>query len=252
MHRFYLPPDQCSRPILTLGGREAHHALHVLRLRIGDRVTILDGAGTEFFCQVGAHDRDKVQLEVVEKRFAPPLPCRLTLLQALPKGKLFESIVQKATELGAFRIVPLLSERVVTRLDGEDATVKRDKWRQATVEAVKQCGTPWLPEVAAPMSLSEFLARGEQFDLPLLGSLQPGSKHPRELIQAFAARHGSLPKSACIWVGPEGDFTPAELAQIQSAGALPITLGRFVLRADTAAIYSLSILNYELQGQTPG
>src|SRR5438270_11216948 len=99
MHRFYLPPDQCREPVLFLTGREAHHALRVVRVRPGDRVTVLDGAGQECLCEVQAHDRDKVQLNVLEKRVLAPLPCEITLLQAVPKGKLFEAIIQKATEL---------------------------------------------------------------------------------------------------------------------------------------------------------
>src|SRR6266571_9144809 len=113
MPRFYLPPDQCAEAALFLTGREAHHAIHVLRLRRGDSITVLDGAGTEFRCEVEEYDRDKVKLAMTEKISVPPLPCQITLLQALPKGKIIESIIQKATELGAFRIVPLLSERVI-------------------------------------------------------------------------------------------------------------------------------------------
>src|SRR5438552_14653985 len=113
MPRFYLPPDQCVNPRLFLTGREAHHAIHVLRLRRGDGVTVLNGAGAEFRCEVQEYDRDKVKLAVTEKISAPAALCQITLLQALPKGKIIEAIIQKATELGTFRIVPLLSERVV-------------------------------------------------------------------------------------------------------------------------------------------
>src|SRR5262245_38024638 len=104
MHRFYLPPGEsrASAPVLT--GREAHHALHVLRLRRGDPVTVLDGAGGELLCEVQSCTRDSVQLSVSRRNLAPPLPCRITLLQAVPKGKIFESVIQKATELGVARI----------------------------------------------------------------------------------------------------------------------------------------------------
>src|SRR5208283_2194722 len=115
---FYLPPADCNGATLLLTGREAHHALRVLRVRRGDRVTVLDGAGTEFLCDIQNFDPDEIQLVVAEKKSIPPLPYQITLLQALPKGKLFESIIQKATELGVHRIFPLLSERVVTHLSG--------------------------------------------------------------------------------------------------------------------------------------
>ena len=247
MHRFYLPPEQCRDTTLRLAGREAHHALHVLRVRPGERVTVLDGTGHEFLCQVHEANRDALQLTVVERKTIPVLPGQITLLQAIPKGKLFESIVQKATELGASRIVPILSERVVSRLDDHDAADKTDKWRQVAIEAVKQCGSPWLPHVESPLTPGQFLARGENFELPLVAALEGERRHPRECIREFHAAHKRLPTSACVWIGPEGDFTPAEMEHIKSEGALPITLGPLVLRTETAATYCLSVLNYELR-----
>ncbi|HXT12145.1 MAG TPA: RsmE family RNA methyltransferase [Candidatus Angelobacter sp.] len=246
MHRFYLPPAECATGQLTLAGREAHHALHVLRLRNGDEVTILDGAGREFRCVVENFDRDKIQLSIVETKPVPALPCRITLLQALPKGKIIESIIQKATELGVARIVPLLSERVVMDLDEKHAERKAEKWQQVAIEAIKQCGAAWLPRVEPPVTPKEFLARKETFELPLVGSLQPGAQHPRIYFQKFASEHHRHPQSACVWIGPEGDFTAEEVAAITAAGALPMTLGALVLRVETAATYCLSILNYEL------
>ena len=246
MHRFYLPPGQCAGNSLRLDGREAHHALHVLRLKRGELVAVLDGAGNEFLCAVENSSRDAVTLSVSLKNFTPPLPCSITLLQAVPKGKIIETIIQKAVELGARRIVPLLTERVVTHLDDEDAGNKRDKWQQVAIEAIKQCGAAWLPKIETPTTIEKFLARKESFDLSLVGSLQKDRRHPRECFQEFQAKHGRLPQSVGVWIGPEGDFTLEELEAIQAAGALPISLGRLVLRVETAAIYCLSILNYEL------
>ncbi|HEY2083971.1 MAG TPA: RsmE family RNA methyltransferase [Verrucomicrobiae bacterium] len=247
MHRFHLPPAECQTGPLTLAGREAHHALHVLRVRAGEQVIVLDGAGREFLCRVENFDRDKVQLAIVETKSIPAPPCRITLLQAVPKGKIIESIIQKATELGVARIVPLLTDRVVMELDEKHAGRKAEKWQQVAIEAIKQCGAGWLPKVESPVTPKEFLARKEAFELPLIASLQPGAQHPRTYFQKFESQHGRNPQSACVWIGPEGDFTPAEVAAIVSAGALPMTLGRLVLRVETAATYCLSVLNYEIQ-----
>ena len=247
MHRFYLPPECCAGNVLRLNGREAHHALHVLRLKRGDAVTVLDGAGNEFSCEVESSARDSLALAVKEKKSTPPLPCAITLLQAVPKGKIIESIIQKSVELGTRRIVPILSERVVTQLDSDDAEKKRDKWQQVAIEAIKQCGAAWLPRVEAPVTPAEFIAREEKFDLLLVGSLQAERRHPREILREFETKHGRLPQSVGVWIGPEGDFTPAELAAIQAARALPISLGQLVLRVETATIYCLAFLNYELQ-----
>jgi 16S rRNA (uracil1498-N3)-methyltransferase len=116
------------------------------------------------------------------------------------------------------------------------------------IEAIKQCGAAWLPNVEAPVTLPQFLARKEQFELALVGSLQGDGQHPRQYFEAFRAQRKRQPETVCVWVGPEGDFAPAELDAIRGAGALPITLGPLVLRSETAAVYCLSILNYELHG----
>lgn len=247
MHRFYLPPGQCQGESLWLDGREAHHAIDVLRIQREETVLVLDGAGTECRCEVSQCSRRQVELRVLERHFLPPLPYDITLLQAVPKGKILESIIQKATELGATRIVPLLSDRVAVRLDDESATQKQLKWQLVAIEAIKQCGSAWLPRVEKPTAPSEFLLRGEAFDLPMIASLQPGSLHAREYFDQYLQNHGKAPHRVCIWVGPEGDFTPDEVSMVIAAGARPITLGRLVLRSETAATFCLSILNYELQ-----
>ena len=247
MHRFYLPPEQCLDSTLVLEKREAHHALHVLRLRNGERVVVLDGAGHELNCEVRNADRNTLQLVVVERKSTPPLPCQITLLQAIPKGKILESIIQRATELGAARIVPILSEHVIKHLDDADVERKTEKWQQVAVESIKQSGAPWLPRVETPMTPKQFIARQETFELPLIASLLEKRRNLREYLQEFHSRHGRLPASACVWIGPEGDFTPEEVQAIMNAGALPITLGRLVLRVETAAMYCLSVLNHELE-----
>jgi 16S rRNA (uracil1498-N3)-methyltransferase len=249
MHRFYLPPDQCRDKTLTLKGREAHHALNVLRVRTGERVVVLDGAGRELMCETQAPGQEELKLTVTQENLVPPLPYQITLLQAVPKGKIMESIIQKAVELGTHRIVPLLSDRVVTQLDDESSAVRAEKWRLTSIEAIKQCGSAWLPQVEVPVTPKEYLARDEKFELPLIASLQSDRRHPRDYFETFAHERNRPPATVCVWVGPEGDFTPAEMNSIKGGGALPISLGRLVLRSETAAIYALSVLNYELQSK---
>lgn len=247
MHRFHLPPEECHGPTLVLSGGEAHHAARVLRVEPGEPVTVLDGEGREFLCEVADADKRMVRLRVVQQALHSAPRCQITLLQAVPKGKILESIIEKATELGAHRIVPLLTERVTTRLNDDSAAEKGAKWQHVAVEAIKQCGAAWLPKVQAPVTLKEFLARGETFDLALVGALQGEARHPRAWLDEFEATHELRPRRVAIWIGPEGDFTLAELQAIRVAGAKPITLGKLVLRVETAAIYCLSFLHYELQ-----
>lgn len=249
MHHFYLPPEQCRGATLSLSGREAHHALHVLRLRRAEQVMVLDGEGQKLRCEVEAAARAQVELRVMERRLVSCQSYQIILAQAIPKGKLIETIIQKAAELGVFQIVPLAAQRAVAKLKEDDADQKLSKWRLVAIEAIKQCGSAWLPQVQAPATVEEFVGQRRTVDVALVGSLQSDSRHPREHFQAFERQHGRKPKSVSVAIGPEGDFTPKELSVLQSAGALPITLGPRVLRTDTAAVYCLSIINYELQSR---
>ena len=247
-HLHQLASERAANGVqLPAPARHSHHASHVARIRRGERVTVVDGVGQALLCEMMEHDGDKVRLSVLERNHQPAPPARITLLQAVPKGKLMEVIIQKATELGVHRIVPLLSERVVAQLDEAAASRKAQKWRLVALEALKQCGSAWLPVVEIPLTPDQFLARQESFELPLIASLEKGSRPARECFSAFRSEHGRNPASACIWIGPEGDFTPAETEAIKRHGVLPISLGRLVLRAETAAIYCLSMLHYELQ-----
>ena len=245
MHRFYLPEEDCREDSLTLTGAEAHHAIGVLRIKRGEHVAVLDGAGREFFCAVRAVERKAVTLAIDQIQTSPAPQCPVTLAQGIPKGKLFDAIIQKATELGAARIIPLLSERVSAHLDEDGVKHKHEKWRQTAIEAVKQCGRRWLPQVEPAMTLPALLARHDDVGLSLLGSLQKDARHPRGYFDP-------LPKSVRLWIGPEGDFSPGEVRLIQESGALPITLGRLVLRSDTAALYALAVVSYELQAVEGG
>jgi 16S rRNA (uracil1498-N3)-methyltransferase len=245
LHRFYLPAADCREDLLRLAGQEARHALRVLRLQRGSPAIVLDGAGTEYHCEVEDTSRDSLSLRVEKRNFTPEPPSSVTLFVGIPKGKIIENIIQKSVELGARRIVPLLTERVVTRLDDEGAGHKREHWRQTAIEAMKQSGAPRLPEIGQPTAIADVLARGGPFDLQIVGSLQKDRRHLREVFREFKKAHHAPPRSAAAWIGPEGDFTADELKAIEMAGAQPVTFGDLVLRVETAAIYCLSILNYE-------
>lgn len=243
MHRFYLEPALCQGTSLALSGPEAHHASQVLRVREGEAVTVLDGQGSKYQCHVESVRSRELHLSIEQVEKVPPRQCQLTLFQALPKGKLIEDIITKATELGVSCVVPVLSDRVVVRLDSGERAAKQEKWNRTAIEAIKQCGSAWLPRIEAPTELKALLARSPAFHLALVGALEPDSQHPKHWIE-------ETPRpvlSACVWIGPEGDFTGEEYRAIRSSGALPVSLGPLVLRTETAALYCLSILNYELE-----
>ena len=248
MHRFFIPPGECHNNPLRLCEAEAKHARSVLRLREGDRVVVLNGAGKELLCQAEEVRSDSTTLSVIQENIIPPLPFEITLYQAVTKGKTMDLIIQKATELGAHRVVPILSERSVPYWDEAKAKAKVEKWRSVCIESIKQCGSAWLPTLEMPMKPSDAIVDSRGAEIALIATLQSDAKHPRTHIDGHAAENGGAPRKLAIWVGPEGDYTPAEINQIRGS-ALPITLGPLVLRSETAAIYCLAFLNYELQSR---
>jgi 16S rRNA (uracil1498-N3)-methyltransferase len=246
MHRFYISPEKWNPDALILRDMEAHHARDVLRMERGDRAVVFNGRGREITAEVVDLAKNEVCLRKLQESETAQLRCRITLGQAIPKGKNMDLIVQKATEIGAAKIAPLISERTIVDLHANEAEQKRQKWQQVAIEAAKQCGQNWLPQVNVPQKLKDFFSQTGNFDLRLIGSLQPDAVHLKKILSDYVEQHCDRPKSILMMVGPEGDFTPAELALAKTHGCLPITLGPIILRVETAAIYCLSVLSYEL------
>jgi 16S rRNA (uracil1498-N3)-methyltransferase len=223
----------------------------VLRMKRGDKLVLFNGRGREITAEVVDLAGDEIQLRKLHEAETPRLRCRIVLAQAIPKGKNMDLIVQKAVEIGASEIAPILSDRTIVHVDPESAAQKQAKWQQVAIEAAKQCGQNWLPQVRAPQKLPQFFSEGANVspartDLQLIGSLQSDAKHLKKILADYESEHRERPTSVLMLVGPEGDFTPAELALARSHGCRPITLGPIVLRVETAAIYCMSVLSYEL------
>jgi 16S rRNA (uracil1498-N3)-methyltransferase len=245
MHRFFLHAEAMLSDAPALEGEEAHHCLNVLRHAAGDKIVVFDGRGNEATAAIESADKRHAALKILHRARSAPVSCRLTLAQAVPKGKNMDLIIEKAVELGAAAIVPLLSERTVVQLDAGELAAKREKWQTVAREACKQCGQNWLPEVSVAVSPKIFFEQHRPKGLLLIASLQGDSRPIKRVLADYTAQHGAA-KEVLILVGPEGDFTPAEISLAKSNGCQPVTLGPIILRTETAAIYCLSVLGHEL------
>jgi 16S rRNA (uracil1498-N3)-methyltransferase len=154
-------------------------------------------------------------------------------------------IVQKATELGVTELSPLQSDRSISLVEDDKAETRRAKWHQLTIEAAKQCGQNWLPAVGLPLKPRDFFNQASRFQIKLVASLQAEAKPLKEVLREQCAEFPS-PRSIALLIGPEGDFTPAEMGEARAAGFLPVSLGPIVLRSETAALYTLGAILYEL------
>ena len=235
MPRFHLPPEDWQAAALT--GDEARHLSQVLRGKAGDVITVFDGNGRRASAKVLQVSRDRVSLEVSEVVSpAPPQP-RITLAQAIPKGKTMDLIVQKAVELGVAGIEPLVTRHTIVQ-PGEG---KSEKWTRVALEACKQCGQDMLPEISPAITFDTWIARAANISgLKLIASLAPAAQPMREVLRAHPAT-----TQATILVGPEGDFSPQETDAALAAGFIPVSLGNIVLRVETASLFCISALRYE-------
>src|ERR1700745_945929 len=195
MHRFYISPEDWNPGALGLAGAEAHHARDVLRMRVGEKLVIFNGRGHEVTAEIVDLGVDEIELRKLHEAETPPLQCRIVLGQAIPKGKNMDLIVQKAVEIGAAEIAPIISDRTIVQIDSESAAQKQSKWRQIAIEAAKQCGQNWLPRVHTPKKLAELFsaAAAESFDLRLIGSLQPDAQHLKEILADYSSEHQHRP-----------------------------------------------------------
>lgn len=246
--RVFCQPSEAEPTVLVLTAGESHHLVAVNRARPGDTVVAFDGRGREWTCELVEAGRSAARLAVRRHQRRPPLPSAITLGQALPKGPAMEAIIRKATEIGAAVIAPLASERTEVHLAAERAERKTGKWQLAALEAAKQCGNPFLPEILPVQPARRCLEQSQGHDLRLIASLHPGARRLQDVLGEYRAAHGRDPQKVLLLIGPEGDFTPAEMSAAQTHGFAPITLGPLVLRCETAAVYALSVLSYELQG----
>ena len=245
MHRCYAPGASLQAgATLSIEGEEAKHALKVMRLRVGEECEVFDGCGQAAVGRIVATAGSSC-LTLAGLRPLPPLPpvAGITLALAIPKGSNMDLIVQKAVEMGVQRIIPLITERTIVRLDAREAAAKTTKWSRTVLEACKQCGVNSLPLVEQPQSYAAFLQRTDLPELKIQCAIVPHARPLRELLEAARS---SGQGSCLLLIGPEGDFSPAEYAAGESAGYAPASLGPIILRVETAVFLAVASARYAL------
>jgi len=238
-HRFYNPNLSSGK----FSPEESHHAVDVLRLRSGDSAAIFDGKGTEARVRLTQVSADEVSYETLSTARTPPPSCRIRFGQALIKPVGMDLLIQKLTELGVSEIWPIASERSISKPSGEKRISHR--WESIALSACKQSGQNWLPKIHEVGPLDNFLSAPNPAPPAgrIIGSLQPEAKPLPALLTAV--RQVGKPPALDLLIGPEGDFTPAEIGRARSAGFQPVSLGPLVLRSETASLFLASVLHYE-------
>lgn len=247
LHAYHPFPVAVDAPSLTLSAVESKHLVRSLRARIGEPIEVFDGQGTRWRGTVADPQSGGLVMHIAHReKIPPPLPA-LALAVAIPKGNLLDDILRAAVELDAAAVFPLFSERCEVKLDAARAAAKQERWQAIAIEACKQSANPFLPAIASPQPLANFLrAFPSENALRLVGSLEEETP-PLALLPPPSA---SLEKLLML-IGPEGDFSPAEYAAIRAANFQGVRFGPHVLRVPTAAHYALTALDQFRQRHYP-
>lgn len=243
-HRCYVPVLPAEGEVYTLDGDEAHHLIRVLRCKTGDAVELMDGRGGMAEATVAQLERRQLELTVSRVTKVPLAEQNsFSLIQAVPKGKRQDLVLQKAVELGVHHIVFVQTEHVVSRVRPGEQDDKIARWEQILVSGLKQSGNPWLPTLEFSDDWASVVEKAcATHDRVFLADLSPDAKSLKTVLQELPA--GKTPALACC-IGPEGDFSPKETQFAREAGCIPVNLGPRVLRTETAALYLMSVFAYE-------
>lgn len=245
MYQFFVEPGQIQGKRAVIRGGDVNHIKNVLRMKPGDELALSNGTdGKEYRVGIVSLGEDEIECELrFIREDAIELPCRVYLFQGLPKGDKMELIIQKAVELGACQVIPVAMARSVVRLDEKKAAAKVKRWQTISEAAAKQSKRGIIPDVPKVMTYQEALAYAKDMEVKLLPyELAEGMERTKKLIEGI-----SPGQRVAILIGPEGGFAPEEVALAEQAGFEVVTLGKRILRTETAGMALLSILMYHLE-----
>ncbi len=246
MQRFFVEPHQIDEEAhqIHITGSDVNHISNVLRMKTGEELWISDGSKYEYRCTIESFEPDEVLLHIVYSQEPEyELPCRIYLFQGLPKADKMELIIQKAVELGAYEIIPVETKRCVVKLDGRKSAKKTARWQQIAESAAKQSKRMLIPNVHEVLTFREALKYAESMDVRLVPyELARGMQETKEILAGIEPG-----QSVGIFIGPEGGFEEKEIEAAIEGGAKPITLGKRILRTETAGLAILSVLMFQLE-----
>ena len=241
--RLYFPGDMGKNNHCKLSEETLRYVKSVLRMKKGDRLILFDGAGWEYETVIKDFSSDGVTVDVLNKERIPDRGIRITLFQALPKAGKMDFIIQKATELNADRIVPFRSSRSIPQLTKDKASLKLSRWQNIATEAARQCGRADIPKITGILSFDEMLAYSGREDLKVIFWEEESEKGIKDVLHD---KKNDMARCISLVIGPEGGFTKEEVCRAVKMGFISVSLGRNILKVETAVLSILSIIQYEM------
>lgn len=244
MYKFFVDLEAIGEEIITITGEDVNHIKNVLRMQLKEQLYVSDGSEREYLCEIVDITEKAIRLRILDVYGSNrELPVRITLFQALPKGDKLETIIQKAVELGAYEVVPVITKRVIVKLDDKKVRRKVERWNAIAEAAAKQSKRNVIPKVLEPVSYRDAVAMAEKME----GALIPyenakGMEDARKTVQDMIVKD-----SIGVFIGPEGGFSGEEIELARNAGVIPITLGHRILRTETAGMTILSVLMFAME-----
>ena len=244
MSHFFITSDQITGNELTITGDDVNHMKNVLRMRSGEAFTAADENGMFYRCEVDVLDKQQVTAKILWKEEgSSELSSKIYLFQGLPKSDKMELIIQKAVELGAYQIIPVATKRAIVKLDAKKEASKLKRWQAIAEGAAKQSGRMLIPQISEVKTYGEALQMAQQLDVNVIPyECARGMDGTREIFGNIKSG-----MSVGIFIGPEGGFEESEVEKAESLGVKPVTLGKRILRTETAGLTTLSILMYLLE-----
>ena len=246
MQQFFAEPSWIRDGRIYLTGPDVNHIRNVLRMKPGEDVRVSDGNGAVYLCCISAYEEKTAVLDILRELDPDTeLPSKIVLFQGLPKGDKMDLIVQKAVELGAYSVIPFAAKRSIVKLDDKKAQKRQQRWQAIAKGAAEQSGRSLIPKIGRVRSFTEALEAASALDVVLIPyELEEGMKRSAQLIGNIMPG-----QSVGIFIGPEGGFEEDEVNRAKESGAEPITLGKRILRTETAGMAALSILMYHLESR---